>query len=284
MAPTLDWPTILSRFGTLVSQTYSLSSSLTSTSSAFLPAQLDELQRTLEDQAKQDNYFLHEDGDGDGGEAGAGGGGEEGETEAEGSVPRVRYTDPRNPLPHLVAVPVVPLEASADKTGRLGEALRTKLDPYVAQSHSEAVEHDELARAVPEAMQGGASGQQEEEAGDARLRQILQTLQDHDHFARRALRAWHHVRWRPDEDGQTYDFKMRLGDEDAGEVDADVEDEVGGEGQESGGLNGQLGGVGGDGTAGQEEVGGDEQAEEEQEEFEEEEEDDDEEMEDIDVS
>lgn len=263
----------------MVSQTYSLSSSLTSTSSAFLPAQLDELQRTLEEQAKQDNYFLHEDGDevGDGGEGEAGAG-----AEAEGSVPRVRYTNSRNPLPRLVAVPVIPLEASADKVGRLGEALRTKLDPDVAQSHSEAVEQDDLARALPEVTQVGANGQQEEE-GDARLRQVLQTLQDHDHFARRALRAWHHVRWRPDEDGQTYDFKMRLGDEDAGEVDA--EDEADEQAQEPGVPNGQQASGGGDAlpNEGGGEAGGDGQVEEEQEDFEEEEEDD-EEMEDIDVS
>ncbi|PWN29964.1 hypothetical protein BDZ90DRAFT_229008 [Jaminaea rosea] len=201
MTPILDWPTILSRFGTLVSQTYSLSSSLTSASSTFLPAQLDNVQRTLEEEARTSNYFMSE-------EAALRA------TTSEG-VPPVSFADGRNTLPRLSAVPTTTLDG--DKTARLGEALRTKLEPEVQ------VAHDEAIAALRSIDTEQTSLGKDANISHADLNAILKAVRAHDEIAARALRAWYHVRWRPDEDDQTYDFRMRLPEGDTGELDDDDE-------------------------------------------------------------
>ncbi|CAO1629393.1 unnamed protein product [Parajaminaea phylloscopi] len=217
MAPSLDWPMLLSRYATLVSQTYSLSSSLTSSSSTFLPAQLDNVHRLLEEEAKTSNYFMSE-------EAAL-------QAQTSEGIPAVKFRDTRNPLPKLAATPVTTMDG--DKTARLGEALRTKLDPDVASRQDESIA--EMAKVQRTATQtplldvatAGEDGL-EGSASQSQLRAVLKSIAAHDELALRALRAWYHVRWRPDEDDQTYDFRMRLADDDRGELDdEDVEGEEG---------------------------------------------------------
>lgn len=141
-------------------------------------------------------------------------------------IPDVHYTDrQRNTLPNLAVVPVVPVDG--EKTARLGEALRTKLDPQVTQSQ------DELLGAYPldldESKPDSSVSLTPEEAEEAAVRKLTRLLaakKVHDQFSKRALRSWHHVRWRPDEAGDAYDFKMRLGADDTGEADDEGEDET----------------------------------------------------------
>lgn len=192
----------MSRFGTLVSQTYSLSSSLTSGSSAFLPSQLDAVQRALEDEAKSNNYFMSD-------EASL-------RAQSAEGVPQVNFTDERNPLPKLAAVPVAALDG--ERAARLGEAFRTKLDPDVSQAHDEVL----LAKLGGQGMEDMAR-----RSLDEQLSALLKAIRAHDDVAARALRAWYHVRWRPDEDDQTYEFRMRLPEGDRGYLDDDGEGEEG---------------------------------------------------------
>ncbi|CAO1621036.1 unnamed protein product [Sympodiomycopsis kandeliae] len=192
IAPTFDWQTILTRYGSLVSQLYSLTSALTSPTSAFIPAQQDALQKVLEEEGKNNNYFMRDDQEADNGFN---------DTAAIAALPRVRYTDEKNALPKLAATPIHALQG--DKAARLGEALRTKLDPDVEAKYGEALEQDA--------------------ATSADLSQTLAAVAHHDQLALRALRTWHHVRWRPDEAGQTYDFRMRLPDDDDGVLDDEEE-------------------------------------------------------------
>lgn len=210
-------PTLLSRFGTLVSQTYSLSSSLTSGSSAFLPSQLDAAQRSLEDEAKSNNYFMSD-------EASL-------RAQSAEGVPQVNFIDERNPLPELAAVPVAALDG--ERAARLREAFRTKLDPDVSQAHDEVL----LAKLGGQGMEDMAR-----RSLDEQLSALLKAIRAHDDVAARALRAWYHVRWRPDEDDQTYEFRMRLPEGDRGYLDDD------GEGEE-----GRLDGVGEDRGGGEKE-------------------------------
>lgn len=128
-------------------------------------------------------------------------------------IPVVKFTDVRNPLPKLAATPVTTLDG--DKTARLGEALRTKLDPDVSASHDEV-----LRRAAPNTgPEKSADANRNGHVSTEQLNASLRSTRAHDELAMRALRAWYHVRWRPDEDDQVYDFRMRLGEEDTGELD-----------------------------------------------------------------
>lgn len=230
MAPTLDWPNILSRYGTLVSQTYSLSSSLTSSTSTFLPAQVDNVHRLLEEEAKLSNYFMSE-------EAAL-------RAQSADGIPQIRFTDQRNPLPKLAATPVTILDG--DKTARLGEALRKKLDPEITALHEARV--DSLRS--PGSTEADSGSTQEQ------LREILRAVKAHDDLASRALRTWYHVRWRPDEDDQTYDFRMRLGEDDKGLID-DEDDPEDVEGMGEGSAAVKKGGNEGD--ADEQETGADAQ-------------------------
>lgn len=197
VVPNFDWPTILARYGSLASQVHSLSSALTSPTSAYVAAQQDALAKHLEEEAKSRNYFMQDEEDEDAAAA------------ALASLPRVKYTDAKNSLPRLAAAPVKPMQG--DRAARLGEALRTKLDP-------------DVEAAVSESKQSSAT-----DDPSAALADALRAVSQHDDLSMRALRTWYHVRWRPDEMGQTYDFKMRLGADDDGELDDD-EDGAGDEG------------------------------------------------------
>lgn len=188
VVPNFDWQTILTRYGSLVSQVYSLSSALTSPTSAFVPAQQETLNKHLEDEAKNRNYFMQEEPDED--------------EKVIASLPRVKYTDEKNLLPRLAATPIHALQG--DKAARLGEALRTKLDPDVEAT-----------------LQHETDEQEEEQEPTAALSKALGAVSQHDNVSMRALRTWYHVRWRPDDLGQTYDFRMRLGDDDDGLLDED---------------------------------------------------------------
>lgn len=197
--PNFDWQVLLTRYATLFSQIYSLSSALTSPASAYIPAQQEALSKYLQDEAKNNNYFMQDEDEQP----------HDHQANVLSSIPKVNYTDEKNTLLRLSATPFHTMQG--DRAARLGEALRTKLDPDVEATLRDSQLSTQQAR-----------GEQEDD-DSAALANALHTTARHDELSLRALRTWYHVRWRPDELGQTYDFRMRLGDDDEGFLDDDDE-------------------------------------------------------------
>lgn len=176
------------------------------------------MQRVLEEEAKTSNYFMSQ-------EAALRANTSEG-------IPEVKFTDERNALPRLAATPTVTLDG--EKIGRLGEALRSKLEPEILGAYEEAIAALRRQEGENENGDGAAAAAALGKEGAIThedLNAILKAVKAHDEIANRALRAWYHVRWRPDEEDQTYDFRMRLPEGDTGELgDDDDGEEAEGEG------------------------------------------------------
>lgn len=156
-------------------------------------------------------------------------------------IPEVKFTDERNALPRLAATPTVTLDG--EKIGRLGEALRSKLEPEILGAYEEAIAALRRQEGENENGDGAAAAAALGKEGAIThedLNAILKAVKAHDEIANRALRAWYHVRWRPDEEDQTYDFRMRLPEGDTGELDDDEDgEEEEALGEEGGGEAGQ---------------------------------------------
>ena len=105
-------------------------------------------------------------------------------------LPEVHYRDPDNRLPALAVHPSVPIPDT--KVNFLGMLLRTIPDLDIS--------------AREDAMVADYSETHEDDAVEAHIAA-------HDERSLRALRAWHHLQSAPDADGNTYDFFMRVDEE-----------------------------------------------------------------------
>lgn len=175
-----DWPSVQTHYANLLSHTFSIAAALQSPSPTFLSSQLSTLTEFLETEAQDANLF----GDDTKMDALLGGG------DAKATCPPMEDKDPQSQLPLLAVHPCQPIPDG--KLNWLGTLLSTVPETEVAQQEAERLaEYDQTHAAADVAA--------EREAHDARCLQ--------------ALRSWYHTLYAPDEDGDTYDFAMRVEDD-----------------------------------------------------------------------
>lgn len=169
---------------------------------------------------------------------------------AEGT-PRVGYGDESrreggNLLERIVVHPVIAIDA--EKNATLANLLRTRLDLGLENAYEEAwvdwcarhpvaEEDGEQARA----QNLDASTLEERARREARRRLKLARSEQrrHDDASIASLRAYWHLKQQPDENGEKYDWKMRISDEELREMveaeeaeEAEAAEQEGEEGQE----------------------------------------------------
>ncbi|CDW97875.1 hypothetical protein [Sporisorium scitamineum] len=188
-----EWPALLHRYTNLLSHVYSLSSSLLSASPHFLPSQLASFNNVLEAEAENANLYA------DASESSAlfggimGGGGSSGAADdgvkatADG-LPELNFYDRNNPLPLLLAHPVLPIPD--DNITFLGALLRTAPEAEIMKEESSLIDSYNAS--------AGVDGQ---EGIQAELEHIQDEISQHNILALRALRVWYHLRNAPDEEG-----------------------------------------------------------------------------------
>lgn len=191
-----------------------------SASPHFLPSQLASFNKVLESEAKNSNLYANGTPSSnlfvttasqsskyaDGVRATADG------------LPELSFYDANNPLPLLLAHPVLPI--AEDKLTFLGALLRTAPEPNILQEEGELVEKYDSALA--EAVQTDVPGQ---DNIDAQLDGVQEEILQHDILALWALRTWYHIEQATDEDGNTLSLKERLPrDEDDDDDDDDDEE------------------------------------------------------------
>ena len=131
---------------------------------------------------------------------------------AEG-MPLVQFADPKSLLPRLSTHPLQPLDA--ERAGRLQGLLRTRLDTAPENAMAETWASWCEANPVEEGDDGA-------DVAHARLRLARTQEREYDEMCEAALRAWWHVKEQPDEEGERYDWKMRITAED---LAAEAEDD-----------------------------------------------------------
>ena len=224
MVPGMDeWPALLHRYTNLLSHAYSLSSSLLSASPHFLPSQLASFNKVLEAEAENNNLYA----DVSDSSALFGGimGGGTGNTTDDGvkatadGLPELNFYDRNNPLPLLLAHPVLPIPE--ENINFLGALLRTAPEADIIKEESSLIESYD-ASVAPDVHDYNIN---------AKLDHIQNEISQHDILALRALRMWYHLRNAPDEEGNVLNVRERLPPADDGEGDADKEE--GGESDDS---------------------------------------------------
>ncbi|ETS60010.1 hypothetical protein PaG_06001 [Moesziomyces aphidis] len=206
-----EWPALLHRYTNLLSHAYSLSSSLLSASPHFLPSQLASFNKVLEAEAENSNLYA------DVGTSSA----LFGSLMADG-LPELSFYDRNNPLPLLLAHPVLPIPD--ENINFLGALLRTAPEADIIKQESSLVESYDAAKAQTVGRMAS-----EDADVDAQLEQIEDEIAQHDMLALRSLRTWYHVRYAPDEEGNVLNVRERLApaddaDEDAGEEESEDDD------------------------------------------------------------
>ncbi len=133
MVPGMDeWPALLHRYTNLLSHAYSLSSSLLSASPHFLPSQLASFNKVLEAESENANLYA------DASDSNALFGGimrggltnnasDDGVKATADGLPELNFYDRNNPLPLLLAHPVLPIPD--ENINFLGALLRTRQRP-----------------------------------------------------------------------------------------------------------------------------------------------------------
>lgn len=211
-----EWPTLLHRYTNLLSHAYSLSSSLLSASPHFLPSQLASFNRVLEAEANNANLYADTSGSSSlfGGILGGGSGSsaDDGVKATADGLPELSFYDRSNPLPLLLAHPVLPIPD--DNINFLGALLRTAPEAEISKEESKLLESYHASSAI-------------ESHGDinAELRHVRDEILQHDTLALRALRIWYHLRNAPDEEGNVLNVRERLSaaEEDEGDPGDDEE-------------------------------------------------------------
>lgn len=140
---------------------------------------------------------------------------------AEG-LPLVRYADPTNLLPRLAVHPIMPLDV--ERSAALGNLLRTRLEP----------DAEAAAAAIWQAWQArhAYAGQNDEGEVDAeqRARALLAIARreeaEHDEVCGAALRSWYHLKEQPDEEGERYDWKLRIAPEELADLEEEEDEEM----------------------------------------------------------
>ncbi|GAC75166.1 hypothetical protein PANT_14c00073 [Moesziomyces antarcticus T-34] len=223
-----EWPALLHRYTNLLSHAYSLSSSLLSASPHFLPSQLASFNKVLEAEAENSNLYADVGtssalfGSLMGASSGGGGGADDGVKATADGLPELSFYDRNNPLPLLLAHPVLPIPD--ENINFLGALLRTAPEADIIKQESSLVESYDAAKA--QAVGRMAS---EDADVDAQLEQIEDEIAQHDILALRSLRTWYHVRYAPDEEGNVLNVRERLApaddaDENAGEEESEDDD------------------------------------------------------------
>lgn len=220
MVPGMDeWPALLHRYTNLLSHAYSLSSSLSSASPHFLPSQLTSFNKVLEAEAENSNLYA----DVSDSSALFGGimGGATGSSTDDGvkatadGLPELNFYDRNNPLPLLLAHPVLPIPE--ENINFLGALLRTAPEAEIMKEEASLIESYDASASAE--MQGFGS-----DDVDAKLERIQDEIAQHDILAMRALRMWYHLRYAPDEEGNILNPRERLPAADDGEGAGDKAD------------------------------------------------------------
>ena len=232
--PTLeDWPTLCSRYASLVSHLHGITSSLTSASPQFLTAQTADLEAVLNEEANQANLYSEQ-------AVGTLLGADQFDPE---QLPKVHYRDAiHNPLPELAAHPVLPIKEE-QHLSLITNVLRTRLEPDLEAKRDENARQvfAEIERwrartkrppllsaaSVPPASVIEPDGPMAADVAEL-LSEVKAKCETHDHIALTALRMWHHLERAPDDFGETYNWKMRISrDESAeGEEEEGVQEEA----------------------------------------------------------
>lgn len=143
-------------------------------------------------------------------------------TDATG-VREVRYSDDRNALPRLAVHPLLPI-VELEKQGILGMLLRTKAMPEIEAAEAALLASSDAPGAIGDAprdpavaflskaLDTGSGGDAETEQDPEKVHaEVQEEIAAHDALVARALRMWYHLEAAPDEEGASYDWKMRLG-------------------------------------------------------------------------
>lgn len=222
MVPGMDeWPALLHRYTNLLSHAYSLSSSLLSASPHFLPSQLASFNKVLEAESENANLYA------DASDSNALFGGimrggltnnasDDGVKATADGLPELNFYDRNNPLPLLLAHPVLPIPD--ENINFLGALLRTAPEAEILKEESALIQSYD-ASSVDD-LHGDV---------DAQLERVQDEISQHDTLALRALRIWYHLRNAPDEEGNVLNVRERLPLADDGEADKDEQDEESGD-------------------------------------------------------
>ena len=181
------WP-VQSSYANLLSHVYSIAAALQSSSPHYVAMQVAALNEFLEAEARDAELFGDEH--------------EDGEMHSllydkateDTSLPPIEDRDPKNRLPDLAVHPCLPIPDS--KLNWLGTLLRTV--PEVETSSTEAALIAEYDQKHPEATDEAA---------------IEHAVKEHDDKSIQALKSWYRLLHAPDEDGNTFDFTMRIENE-----------------------------------------------------------------------
>lgn len=217
-----EWPALLHRYTNLLSHAYSLSSSLLSASPHYLPSQLTSFNKVLEAEAENNNLYA----DASDPSALFGGilGGSSGNATDDGvkatadGLPELHFYDRNNPLPLLLAHPVLPIPE--EHINFLGALLRTAPEAEIVKEESGLIDSYDAALSAEWQDDGALIPHS---SIDAKLEQIQNEISQHDILALRALRMWYHLRNAPDEEGTILNVRERLPQADVGEGDVDRE-------------------------------------------------------------
>ncbi|KAJ1018897.1 hypothetical protein NDA16_004700 [Ustilago loliicola] len=215
MVPGMDeWPALLHRYTNLLSHAYSLASALSSGSPHFLPSQLTSFNKVLEAEAENSNLYADVSDSSAlfGGKMGGGAGvsTDDGVKATADGLPELNFYDRNNPLPLLLAHPVLPIPE--ENINFLGALLRTAPEAEIMKEEASLMQSYDATAAAE--MQGFGSDDM-----DAKLERIQDEIAQHDILAMRALRMWYHLRHAPDEEGNVLNPRERLPPADDGEVD-----------------------------------------------------------------
>jgi len=176
-----DWPSVLTHYTNLLSHAYSIASALQSPAPHFLTAQMATIDEFLDNEAQDANLFGEEEpsslfGTGEG-----------------ATLPPIEARDKESMLPRLAVHPAASIPDN--KLNWLGTLLSTVPDLDASSAADANV-------AAYDAEHPGAD--------EASLAAEHAT---HDARSLGTLRKWYHVLHAPDNNGDTYDFVMRIEDE-----------------------------------------------------------------------
>lgn len=214
-----EWPALLHRYTNLLSHAYSLSSSLLSASPHFLPSQLASFNKVLEAEAENANLYAEASDSSalfGGMMRGGGMAADDGVKATADGLPELSFYDRNNPLPLLLAHPVLPIPD--ENINFLGALLRTAPEADILKEESALIESYDAS--TLDDLQADVGAQ---------LDRVQDEISQHDILSLRALRIWYHLRNAPDEEGNILNIRERLPVADDGDVDEDDEDNDSGE-------------------------------------------------------
>lgn len=128
-------------------------------------------------------------------------------------LPSIKYSDPKNNLINLESHPISNSFQDQEKTDILGRMLIPKNGPDIVKKEEDLIKaYQNWSRSISNNNQDGLSNENETETERERkeLDFIKQDKIRHDGLIEKVTRIWFHKQNEPDENGITYDFKMRL--------------------------------------------------------------------------